>query len=78
MDMLMDDGLTINSFCYSILCICSIFRTNLILRIEIIFPFHINMVNSIIKECKDNTDDTEAVYAACEIVLGINPYINQY
>ena len=47
MAILMDDGLTINSFCYSVLCIYSILPTNLILRIDIIFPFHINMVNSI-------------------------------
>lgn len=54
-------------------------------RTSEIYPFDtayrdvtLNMVNRIIKECEGNTNDTEAVYTACEIVLGINPYINQY
>lgn len=38
MEVLMDDGLVINSVCYSIICVCSVFPINLILRIEIIFP----------------------------------------
>lgn len=38
----------------------------------------LNMVNRIIEGCEGDTSDNEVVYTACEIVLGINPYINQY